>query len=540
MKIHAQKKRKSVRQSQNSLLGEVLLWILALATVTSFCVPKIVEKGLQNRCRDEGSSVMAEIQKLHSCTLNSARRAVNNRNSLETEDADKDETLILNILSLNDNMEDIPEQHQVITQIGQKMLEEDNREIAMGFLPNMEECVCPWIIQSTDEGRYMVIFDWTSKLNEILQNTHLDAAELCFDGSVIYCYGGVDVKNRFERNQEKTMEAVVGSKDYTGSEYTFNDRFQLCVFTRMDALRGLAWQCGTGSGVLFLFLLAGVAMFQINEKRRRTQVAQSMETLSRQCSEMDIYTKIEYEPSDQLAPFYQIINSLTERMESLTQKNQDLADCRRNIEVRQLQGQFNPHFVFNLLANLQYLIYADQEKARQVVANSSKLLRYSISGGRINVTLETDIQHVESYLMLQQSRFGTRLEYQVQIEPELLNYRLPKLLIQPLIENAIVHNVDKVERLVIEITAKQQKEKIILAVKDNGQGIAPMRLVELNRKLEGGELEGDHIGLFNVHRTVQLEYGEGYGVQIDSVYGHGTTVMVSLPASDNRMCNEEG
>lgn len=539
MKIHTQKKRKRGRQNRNDILGEAVAWILALAAAASFCFPKIVEKKLQNQCKEEGSSVMAEIQKLYSGTLNSARREVNNRDSIETEDSDKDEALILDILSLNDNVKDIPKRYQAITQIGQKVLEEGNREIAMGFLPNMEEHVCPWIILSTAEDRYMVIFDWTSKLNEMLQNTNLDAAELRFDGNVIYRYGSVDMKNGSRVDQGRIREAVVGSKDYAASEYTFNDRFQLCVFTRMDALQGLAWQCGIGSGVLFLFLLTVAAMLQSNEKRRRTQIAQSMENLSRQCNEKDIYTKIEYDPNDQLAPFYQIINSLTERMESLTQKNQDLADCRRNIEVKQLQGQFNPHFVFNLLANLQYLIYADQEKARQVVANSSKLLRYSISGGRINVTLETDIQHVESYLMLQQSRFGTRLVYQVQIEPELLNYRLPKLLIQPLIENAIVHNVDQVERLMIEITAKRQEEKIILAVKDNGQGITPMRLVELNRKLEGGELEGDHIGLFNVHRTVQLEYGEGYGVQIDSVYGHGTIVMVSLPVSDSRTCNEE-
>lgn len=435
---------------------------------------------------------------------------------------------------------DVPAFYRKIVQSARDTLKEQGGEVAMGIIPDPEGQAYIWVLVSTGRGECLSLYDWTTRLEDIFGESSIDAASISFDGDNFYHYGDSGEEAGTRDEERGTLKVTRGDKCYLGTEILVHKHFTLRTLDRVDELYRITKFYSTILGVLLLSLSAVVVVTRVQDRRRREHTAQGMQRLSERCRTMDPCMRIECDASDELYPFYIIINSLTERMKELIQTNQELANDRRSSEMQQLQSQFNPHFVYNLLANLQYLIYADPEKARQVVVHLSKLLRYSINSGRIKVSLQVDVQHVESYLLLQKSRYGARLEYDIHIDPALYSYSVPKLLIQPLIENAIVHNIDKVEQLTIHIRAEYREGGVLLLVEDDGQGIPPQRLAELNCSLAAREIQSDHIGLLNVHRTVQLEYGEMYGVQIDSVYGHGTTLMVWLPRPNHETDNGEG
>lgn len=524
--------------SPSSLLAGGLSVLLLASAVVSFFLPAMTENWVFSRCKEETERISSQIRGLHINTINSARRAANAKFWGEGQKT-REEWLPQETQILPQEEDQIPAPYREVVRSARGTLKEQGGEVAMGVPPGLEGQGRIWVLVSTGQGECLSLYDWTPQLEDIFQRSGIDAASLCFDGDKLYHYGGPGEEGDIEGDEQGVLKVARGGKRYLGTETVVQRRFPLRTLVRVDELYRITKSCSAIVGGLLLALSAAAAVICARDIRRRRHTARSMERLLEQCRTMDPCSQIECDASDELYPFYGILNALTERVKELTQTNRELADGRRSSEMQKLQSQFNPHFVYNLLANLQYLIYADPEKARQVVVHLSKLLRYSVNSGRINVSLEADMQHVESYLLLQKSRYGARLEYSIHVAPELRRYSVPKLLIQPLIENAIVHNIDKVERLTLCIRAELREDHVLLQVEDDGQGIPPQRLAELNRSLAAGEIESDHIGLLNVHRTVQLEYGERYGVQIDSVYGHGTALLVLLPQPDRGTDNGE-
>ncbi|MDL2233114.1 histidine kinase [Ruminococcaceae bacterium OttesenSCG-928-L11] len=221
---------------------------------------------------------------------------------------------------------------------------------------------------------------------------------------------------------------------------------------------------------------------------------------------------------------------LVEQIVALLAHNRELAEITRQSEIRHLQAQFNPHFIFNVLETLKYEIHVDAEKSEQIITLLARLLRYSISAGPLDglVSLEHDMQYIETYLALQKIRYDQRLEYIVSIPDMIAGCQLPKLIIQPLVENCIVHGYNRKETLLLTITGTLENGVIVLRVTDNGDGIPPQRLEEIQRRLAGRE-ESDSIGLFNSNRRLQLLYGQGYGIGVTSIEGMGTEVVVTIP-----------
>lgn len=215
--------------------------------------------------------------------------------------------------------------------------------------------------------------------------------------------------------------------------------------------------------------------------------------------------------------------------EGLLRYNNELLERKRRMEIKHLEEQFNPHFIFNVLETLRYEILIDAKQASEMVVAFANLMRYSINYGNELVPLETDIQYISDYLLLQKIRYNERLKYHISIPLEMMESKIPKLVLQPVVENCLKHGLKNVDSITIWIEARERDGKLELIVRDNGRGIEPKELKELRKSLEQEDEQREHFGMYNSHRVVRLIYGQEYGLKVDSILGEGTTVCITMP-----------
>ncbi len=192
-------------------------------------------------------------------------------------------------------------------------------------------------------------------------------------------------------------------------------------------------------------------------------------------------------------------------------------------QLRLLQAQIEPHFLFNTLANVHSLMDVDTERARQMLESFTDYLRASLAQLRSDdVTLASELASAESYLRLMQCRMAERLQFEIETDEELAQLRLPPLLLQPLIENAIHHGLEpKVEGGCVRVSVRQQPGRVVIEVSDNGLGLdaAPRR----------GSRKGNGIALDNIRARLKARYGSAASLLLSPVAGGGTVSRLTLP-----------
>ncbi|AFC31077.1 histidine kinase internal region [Paenibacillus mucilaginosus 3016] len=207
---------------------------------------------------------------------------------------------------------------------------------------------------------------------------------------------------------------------------------------------------------------------------------------------------------------------------------------KRLHELSVLQSQIQPHFLYNTLYSIKSLCDLGETKdASKMLAALSSYYRISISKGSPVIAVSAELEHIGQYLYIQQMRYGDTFHYETRVEEAMLNCRIVKLTLQPLVENAIYHGVKKVRRTGrIEVRGWIEEGVCLLQVKDNGFGMEPerLRLLQMALAEENGEsTPGIGYGVRNVHRRLQLHYGRDYGLTYESGPGEGTTVTVRFP-----------
>ena len=201
---------------------------------------------------------------------------------------------------------------------------------------------------------------------------------------------------------------------------------------------------------------------------------------------------------------------------------------KRLYELNALQAQINPHFLYNTLDSIIWMEERGRSReAITMVSALAKLFRISISKGRSVITVREELEHVRNYLIIQKMRFKDKFTYEITAQEEALGERTVKLIVQPLVENAINHAIDETqpEALNIHIDAGVTREELIFTVADDGIGMPPEVLESLLTAPAGKS----GIGVKNVHERIQLTYGDRYGLTVHSVEDEGTTVTIRLP-----------
>lgn len=229
------------------------------------------------------------------------------------------------------------------------------------------------------------------------------------------------------------------------------------------------------------------------------------------------------------------ITSLTESFEHMVVQIKELVEkvrqeeiTLRKTELKALQAQINPHFLYNTLDAIAWLCEEERYKdAVEMVNALAKLFRISISRGHELITIEKEMQHAKSYLKIQNFRYKNQFTYSFDVDEECLNYLCNKITLQPIIENAIYHGIDRmVDEGKINIGIHQKGDTIVLTVEDNGVGMTEEQCEEILHK-DASDRVG--IGIKNVNDRIKIYFGEEYGLTIQSELDEGTRVTISMP-----------
>ncbi|XEC93967.1 sensor histidine kinase [Paenibacillus tarimensis] len=246
------------------------------------------------------------------------------------------------------------------------------------------------------------------------------------------------------------------------------------------------------------------------------------------------------ESKDEIGQLTAEFNRMTLQIKSLIQdvyqadiQKKELELKRNQAQLHALQSQINPHFLFNSLETIRMrsLMKEERETAR-IIHNMAKMFRRSLSWGNDRVTVRDELDLVVCFLEIQQYRFGGKLNYRIDVEPEAEQALIPKMTLQPLIENASIHGIEPLKGDgVIDVSVRLADGMLVCKVNDNGAGMSAERLRRLRQELEHSDGIGERIGIKNVYYRLKLYYGSDADFRIRSVQGDGTEIEIRLPAS---------
>jgi len=241
----------------------------------------------------------------------------------------------------------------------------------------------------------------------------------------------------------------------------------------------------------------------------------------------------------ELATLDRNFDKMSDRISSLIQKQREDQQSLHRAELELLFAQINPHFLYNTLDSIVILAESEREEdVIDMVTSLSTFFRNSLSDGRDIIPLRAELAQATSYLEIQQIRYSDILDYSISVPEEMQECMVPKLILQPLIENALYHGIkNRRGRGTIVISGEKDGSDLFLRVHDNGAGIPPEQLEELNLGIYQEHHRG--LGLKNVSQRIKLYCGQEYGFSFDSVPGEGTTITVRLPAEGLSNMREE-
>ena len=258
------------------------------------------------------------------------------------------------------------------------------------------------------------------------------------------------------------------------------------------------------------------------------QISQAMSRLG----SGELSTRISERRRDEFGLLFREFNDTAEQLQNQIQVAYIERLARRQAELEFLQAQINPHFLYNTLDCIYRLIMkGDNKEGGQAIINLSKLFRLSLGRGPSVVTIAEAMEQLCHYLDLQRLRMGDRISVEIDVAPEIMDCQIPKLLLQPVVENAFVHGLEPKQgsgRLII--SGRREEDTMYFAVIDDGIGMSVEQFQQIREMLSDPNIQSPH-GVVNVHRRLVLAYGDGWGVAISPNPGGGLRVDIRWPAA---------
>jgi len=274
--------------------------------------------------------------------------------------------------------------------------------------------------------------------------------------------------------------------------------------------------------IISLFILAATIVLTRSITNRilllRNQMMETQKGIIKKVEEKQSY-------NDEIGQLIRRYNEMVGKVEELMQEQYVLGQEKTGAELKALQSQINPHFLYNTLDMINWMAQKNEtENIRDVVQAMSKFYRLTLSKGRDIVTIGDEIKMCEAYMEIQKRRYRGKILYEVEVDDEIEQYLIPKITLQPFLENAIVHGINEKEdaRGVVILNGWMEDGRITLSVTDDGTGMS-----------ENGQKKshsGSHYGLDNISKRLELFYGEKIPVEVESSLGIGTCVVINVPA----------
>ena len=290
---------------------------------------------------------------------------------------------------------------------------------------------------------------------------------------------------------------------------------------------------------IIIFSLAVSVNGYITVLRSIDKPLSDMKDLSTKIAGGNLDARTKVPDVDELIPLANNMNLMAEQINVLIQKNIEEQQNIQKAEMKALQAQITPHFLYNTFDTIIWL--AEEEKTEEVVKITkafSEFLRISLSRGHEWITIAQELDHIKNYLTIQKIRYADILNYEIDVDEEILDYKIIKLVLQPLVENAIYHGIkNKRGRGHLKVTANftdDKKSSIIFTVSDDGAGFTQERLAQVNAELENANLDTEKLssvyGLYNVNKKLKLYYGkETEGLVIESEHNKGSNISFVIP-----------
>jgi two-component system sensor histidine kinase YesM len=287
---------------------------------------------------------------------------------------------------------------------------------------------------------------------------------------------------------------------------------------------------------LFLFVIVFVLLTSAYMSARISKPIKRLERSMAKVEQGDFDIHIQVSGKDEVGRLSRRFNLMVSRIGQLRDQIIEEQETKRKNELEVLQAQINPHFLYNTLNSVVRMAgVGRKEEVITMITSLSKFFRISLSKGKTIITVQEELEHVRNYLIIQKMRFKNKFEFEIEAEEAVLACKTLKLILQPIVENAIYHGIESMADVGhIRITAAAVEDRLCLRVQDNGLGIPPQKLQQLLTGVgvgvgvgKAGEAPG--VGLRNVHERVKLYFGDTYGVQVESQLEEGTAVTIWIP-----------
>lgn len=362
------------------------------------------------------------------------------------------------------------------------------------------------------------------------------------DGTIVYhpkqqlIYGGFITEeiDRVKSSSEKTMYSKDGSKLYIIGKSDVTGWTTVGVYYQeemVNRVKNIVLQYLLISGILLIVATLMAVMLGNAVTSPILKLRESM--LQVQKGDFDVHLE-ELETDDEIGDLVSSFETMTGEINHLIENNIRTEKEKRKNEMKALQAQINPHFLYNTLDSIIWMSEAGKkDDVIKMTSSLSKLLRRSISNPDEKVTLEEEIDQVNNYLVIQKMRYRDKLEYEIETDSELNKHMVLKLLLQPLVENAIYHGIKNKEgKGFISIKEYEEDGKLCISIQDDGVGMSPDQLEQIFDQ-EKNDSRGTGVGVYNVDKRIKLNYGEDYGLYFRSWQGLGTIATIVLPLNDD-------
>ena len=416
-------------------------------------------------------------------------------------------------------------------------------------------------VYSLEELGYMVVEVNEEILKEVYQSLQKDGSEVFIiddTGNVISgnseeeegILWNMEEKEKWYQKLQNAKDAGTIEISYQGTQYValyaplnrgkwkiVKNILKATLYAEIDRLQK---EIMIGGGIFLILILLTGYIYISNMTRPITRIIGQMKKVE----DGDMSVRVDTKIHNEIGELGESFNHMVKQVDELMEANLTAERNRQELELEVLHAQINPHFLYNTLSTIRFMAkIKGEDSISSAIVALTRLLRISISFGKDKIQLKEEISYVEDYLLIQRLRFNQGFQFSCEICPQHQGILVPKLILQPIVENSIIYgmeaqgeNADKI--VSIRIFTRETNECIEVITEDNGPGISKEVAKEIFRK-EKNINRFSKEGLNNVDQRIQLYCGEQYGVSIDSEPGNGTRIIIRLPKEQTQTGGDE-
>lgn len=383
------------------------------------------------------------------------------------------------------------------------------------------------LVFNIDVSLFDELFEFLGQKNDL--TTYLITDN---DGNIVWsnhaAYPAVLDNDFFESVQCK--DEMYSEQTYRGESYVvtrmkseYNNWNYISMKRKSEVLKAANWvllMIAVELVLLFLAMVLGAYTIQHYMLYPIQKLAAAMSVPENELVKVLLTTNQE----DEIGQLYRSFNEMNDRLERFIEKTAVMNKKEKEYQMQILNAQINPHFIYNTLDTVQWMAMAiPAPDICRLISSFSDILRYSISKKESIVTLEEELRCIRNYLNIYEERYEAKF-CSFEIDERIYPYRTFKMLLQPIVENCIVHGFEQnVDDALLEVRGEMENDEAVIRITDNGIGISKERIAHIL------SMDSDRVGLSNINQRLRLLYGEEYGLQIYSEKGKGTTVVLHFP-----------